>query len=63
MWLEIIGMLFLVFAAAFGYHAFKEYRDFASPADSSYGMLGAASLSLLTLAFGIHSLWKARKLR
>jgi hypothetical protein len=32
-------------------------------AASLWEILGAAGLSFLTFAFGIHSFWKARKLR
>jgi hypothetical protein len=63
LWLEVIGALFLVFAAAFGFHAVSEFRASAGSPENPLWLLGAAALSLLTLGFGIHSFWKARKLR
>lgn len=62
-WLEVIGGLFLVFAIAFGYQAVKEYREYVGTTENPFWILGAAALSLLTLGFGLHSFWKARKLR
>lgn len=63
LWLEVIGAMFLVFAAAFGFHAYKEYQKSAGLPENPFWFLGAIALSLLTLGFGVHSFWKARKLR
>lgn len=63
LWLEVTGTFLLLFAFGFGYHAVKEFRRFPESTDNPWGMLAAAGLSLLTLGFGIHSLWKSRKLR
>jgi hypothetical protein len=63
LWLEVIGALFLVFSAAFGFHAVSEYRKSAGFPENPAGIVGAAILALLTLGFGVHSFWKARKLR
>ena len=63
LWLEVTGAFLLLFAAAFGFYAVREYRKFPESADSLWGVAGAAGLSVLTLGFGIHSFWKARKLR
>jgi hypothetical protein len=41
----------------------KEYREYVASVDNPWGIIGAAALSVLTLGFGIHSFWKARKLR
>ena len=65
LWLQFTGAFLIVFGAAFGFHAVKEYRKYAESTesgDSILALVAAASLSLLTLAFGIHSFWKARKL-
>jgi len=63
LWLEVTGALLLVFAAVFGYYAIKEYRNLEESAETVWGIMGAAGLSVLTLGFGIHSFWKSRKLR
>lgn len=62
-WLEIIGALFFAFAAAFGLHAVKTFRADIDSAGATLSILGSSSLCILTLVFGIHSFWKARKLR
>ena len=62
LWLEVTGTFLIGFAAAFGYHAFKEYRNFTVSTDGVWRLAGTAGLSLLTLLFGIHSFWKARRL-
>jgi hypothetical protein len=63
LWLEVTGAFQLIFAVAFGYYAIKQYRNFPETTDSLWGAVAAAGLSILTLGFGIHSFWKARKLR
>jgi hypothetical protein len=63
LWLEVTGAFLLLFAVMFGYAAIREYRQLQE-STASLWMLGAsAGLSVLTLSFGIHSFWKARKLR
>ena len=64
LWLEVTGTFLLLFAAAFGFYAVREFRRFPETAnDNVWGVLAAAGLCVLTLAFGVHSLWKSRKLR
>jgi len=64
LWLEVSGALFIGFALVFGLHAVREYRKYQEAADGvPWQFAFAAGLSLLTLAFGIHSFWKSRKLR
>jgi hypothetical protein len=60
-----MGALFLVFALMFGIYAVQAFRRYTTLNDPSIlWMIGsAAALSLLTFAFGVHSFWKARKLR
>jgi uncharacterized membrane protein len=62
LWLEVTGTCLIAFAAIFGYHAVKEYRKYGQSDDSILWVIAAAGLSLVTLSFGIHSFWKARKL-
>jgi hypothetical protein len=59
LWLEVIGALFLALSVVFGASAVSEYRKGAVP----WIVASAVFLSLLTFGFGIHSFWKARKLR
>ena len=62
LWLEVSGTIFIVFGIAFGFHAIQEYRKQAvTQMGWRYGV--TALFSVLTLGFGIHSFWKARKLR
>jgi uncharacterized membrane protein len=63
LWLEVTGAFLLLIAAAFGFYAFKEYQKLPEPTASLWEIGGAIALSFLTLSFGIHSFWKARKLR
>ena len=63
LWLEVTGTFLIGFAAAFGYNAFKEYKRYAVSRDHGWSLAAMAGLSLLMLTFGIHSFWKARKLR
>ena len=63
LWLEVTGTFLLLFAVAFGFYAVKEYRQLPESTDSLWGIMAAAGLCLLTLGFGVHSLWKSRKLR
>ena len=59
LWLEVIGALFVALAVVFGASAVSEYRKGAG----LWIVASAVFLSLLTFGFGIHSFWKARKLR
>ena len=63
LWLQVTGTFLIGFAAAFGFHAFKEYRKYVVSPDNFLWLVSAAGLALLTLSFGLHSFWKARKLR
>lgn len=62
LWLEVTGTFLLIFAVAFGFYAVKEFRKSPESVDNVWGILAAAGLCLLTLGFGVHSLWKSRKL-
>ena len=63
LWLEVTGTFLLGFAVAFGYNAFKEYRKYSETASNIWWIVMSCVLCLMTLSFGIHSFWKARKLR
>jgi hypothetical protein len=63
LWLEVTGTFLVGFAIAFGYNAFKEYKKYAVSPDNVWMLAAMAGLSLMMLCFGIHSFWKARKLR
>ena len=64
LWLEVIGALFLALGVIFGFSAFQEYQKLGQAEHAGpWVVVSAAVLSLLTIAFGIHSFWKARKLR
>ena len=39
LWLEVTGAFLLVFAAAFGYYAFKEYRKFPETTENIWGIV------------------------
>jgi uncharacterized membrane protein len=63
LWLQVTGTFLIGFALAFGYHAFKEYRKYTGSSDNLMWLVMSGGLALLTLSFGLHSFWKARKLR
>jgi hypothetical protein len=64
LWLEVIGALFLALSVVFGLSAVQEFRKYSTDQDTGLWLItSATALSLITLAFGIHSFWKARKLR
>jgi hypothetical protein len=64
LWLEVIGALFIALAAVFAMSAFQEYRKLTISQGAGFWVVTtAAVLSVVTLCFGIHSFWKARKLR
>src|SRR4030095_12692416 len=64
LWLEVTGAFLLLFAGVFAYYGIKEYRKFPEFTAANLWEIGVAlGLSVLTFGFGIHSFWKARKLR
>jgi hypothetical protein len=63
LWLQVTGTFLLGFALAFGWHAFKEYRKYTVSPNNLLGLVSALAVAVLTLSFGLHSFWKARKLR
>jgi hypothetical protein len=64
LWLEVIGALFFALAVVFAISAVQEYRKLADVEGAGiWIVMSAAVLSILTLGFGVHSFWKARKMR
>jgi len=63
LWLEVTGAFLLVFSVILGSYVVNQYRKVPEGMDSMWVVGAAAGLSVLTLGFGIHSFWKARKLR
>jgi hypothetical protein len=64
LWLEVIGALFFALGVIFGLSAVQEYRKLETVEGTGPWIIGSAAvLSLLTFGFGVHSFWKARKLR
>ena len=63
LWLQVTGAFLIVFAVAFGYEAFKQYRKYVISPDNLLLLALSSGLALVTLSFGLHSFWKARKLR
>jgi uncharacterized membrane protein len=63
LWLEVTGAFLLIFGVIFGFYGVNEYRKLSESSVSLWKILGAVGLSFLTFGFGIHSFWKARKLR
>jgi hypothetical protein len=63
LWLEVTGTFLIGFAIAFGYNAFKEYRKYTVSPDNGWMLAAMIGLTVMMLCFGIHSFWKARKLR
>ena len=64
LWLEVTGTFLVIIGVVLAYHVFQSYRT--QPADGEkqvWQLFVSAALSAVTLAFGIHSFWKARNLR
>jgi len=62
LWNEVIGFLFLVFAAIGGFWVFRTYRDLDTPNGSVSRVLVAAFFAVVMLYYGVSSFWKARKI-
>jgi len=64
LWLEVTGTFLVLIGIALAFHVFQTYRSQTTEDKPEIWQLGAsAALSAVSLAFGIHSFWKARNLR
>jgi xanthine/uracil permease len=64
LWLEVTGTFLVVIGLVLGFHVFQTLRKHTAAGENEFWQLAAsAALSAVTLAFGIHSFWKARNLR
>lgn len=61
LWLELTGLLFLLFALVGGAAAVREYHRHTAGAAGSGKMLLAAFFALLFAYFGVSSFWRSRK--
>ena len=62
--LEVLGAFFLALAIIGGSSVVQEYQRYGnSPEDGVWRLALAAVFTVSMFAFGIHSFWKARKVR
>jgi hypothetical protein len=62
LWNEVIGFLFLVFAAISGYYVFHAVRIFEGDMEGLAHIVFPAAFGLVMAYFGISSFLKARKI-
>ena len=62
LWLEITGTLFLGMAAMGGFSAWKEWRAYQDGGEM-WKPVASISFGIMMAAFGIHSLYRARRMR
>ena len=62
LWNEVIGFLFLVFAAIGSFWVFRTYRELDKPTGSLLHVLVAAFFALVMLYYGVSSFRRARKI-
>jgi hypothetical protein len=62
LWLEITGAIFLGMAAFGGFSVWKEWRSYQQSGE--FWKLGLALTFVITMgAFGVHSFFRAKRLR
>ena len=62
--LEVLGAFFLALAIIGGSSVVQEYTRYGNSPDDGVWRLGLAGVFAVSMfAFGIHSFWKARKIR
>jgi hypothetical protein len=61
LWLEVTGLMFLLFALVGGGAAIREYHHRAAGSAGSAKMLLAAFFALMFTYFGVTSFWRSRK--
>ena len=62
LWLEVTGTLFLGMAGLGIFSAWKQWRDYESGGET-WKLVAAFTFVLVMAAFGVHSLYRARRLR
>lgn len=61
LWLEVTGLMFLLFALIGGAAAMREYHRHASGSGSAGKMMLAAFFAVLFTYFGVTSFWRSRR--
>ena len=61
LWLEVTGLMFLLFALVGAGAAVREYHRYTAGAAGSGKMLLAGFFALLFTYFGVSSFWRSRK--
>jgi hypothetical protein len=62
LWNEVIGFLFLVFAAVSGYYVFRAVRSFEGDLESLAHIVFPGLFGLLMAYFGVTSFLRARRI-
>jgi hypothetical protein len=62
LWNEVIGFIFLVFAAAFGFSAVRSAMDFDGAAGSLIKLVFASIVTIIMTFYGFVSFRKARRI-
>jgi len=62
LWNEVIGFLFLVFAALSGFYVFRAVRSFSGDVEGLGRILFPALFGLVMAYFGVSSFLRARKI-
>ncbi|HEV8525379.1 MAG TPA: hypothetical protein VGQ71_12840 [Terriglobales bacterium] len=61
LWLEITGLMFLVFAVVGGLAAHRAYQEYATGKVGSGRLVAALCFSVVFAWFGVSSFWRARR--
>lgn len=62
LWNELIGFVFIVFAVVGGSSAYRNLSNTQDPDSLGRGMVGGL-FGTIMLAFGVHSFFRARKIK
>ncbi len=62
LWHEVIGFIFIVFAAIAGFSGYRTYQHFAGETGDLIRMVLCAVFVVIMAAYGISSFLKARKI-
>jgi hypothetical protein len=61
---EVLGAFFVALAVIGGSSVVQEYQRYSTTPETGIGRITlAVSFSVAMLAFGVHSFWRARKVR